>query len=174
MNQKITRGIIAGLAVLTFGLIVGGQQISAQAASKSKSVTLPKSYRGKWYLYGGMDTISNKKAPVFSYARLNLATKKITFGVYTTNTPDLKEPVWQLSYVAPLTYVKKVTKAHKVKYRAVLRITSGDPALTLSRTKVKVKVLGKKVKALRIHVAGETAYAFRQPLRSHAISDLLS
>lgn len=168
--NKWVKGFIVSLASVSFFGVAS--TIPVHAASKA--VALPKSYRGNWYLYGGGEAVGKKKAPIFSYARVNLAPKKVTYGVYTSKTPALNKPVWQVEFAAPLTYTKKVAKkTHKVSYRMVLRMTSGTPAITLSKTKVKVKILGKKVQALRVKISGTKFYAFRQPLPSHSVGDLL-
>jgi len=169
MNRWV-KGVMVSLAsVSLFGV---ASTIPVHAASKT--VALPKSYRGNWYLYAGGEVVGKKKTPVFSYARVNLAPKKVTYGVYTATTPTLKKPTWQVSFVAPLTYTKRVAKkTHKVSCRMVLRMTSGTPAITLNKTKVKVKILGKKVQALRVKISGKNFYAFRQPLPSHSVGDLL-
>jgi len=168
--NKWVKGLIVSLASVSFFGVAS--TIPVHAASKA--VALPKSYRGSWYLYGGAETVSKKKAPVFSYARVKLAPKKVTYSICTSTAPTLKKPVWQVSFVAPLIYTKKVAKkTHKVSYRMVLRMTSGTPAITLSKTKVKVKILGKKVQALQVKISGTKFYAFRQPLPSHSVGDLL-
>ncbi|WP_125764141.1 hypothetical protein [Levilactobacillus mulengensis] len=168
--NKWVKGLIVSLASVSFFGVAS--TIPVHAASKA--VALPKSYRGSWYLYGGAETVGKKKAPVFTYARVKLAPKKVTYSICTSTAPTLKKPVWQVSFVAPLIYTKKVAKkTHKVSYRMVLRMTSGTPAITLSKAKVKVKILGKKVPALRVKVSGTKFYAFRQPLPSHSVGDLL-
>jgi len=49
----------------------------------------------------------------------------------------------------------------------------GESLAILGKTKVKVKVLNKRVKALRINLDGDLVYAFRRPLQSHAMDALL-
>jgi len=169
-RNKWVKGLIVSLASVSFFGVASTMPVHAA----SKAVALPKSYRGSWYLYGGAEAVSKKKAPVFTYARVKLAPKKVTYSICTSTAPTLKKPVWQVSFVAPLIYTKKVAKkTHKVSYRMVLRMTSGTPAITLSKAKVKVKILGKKVPALRVKVSGTKFYAFRQPLPSHSVGDLL-
>lgn len=52
------------------------------------------------------------------------------------------------------------------------RIDDSVTLMTLGKTKVNVKVLGKKVTALRLRADGTNVYAFRKPLRTHALSDI--
>lgn len=167
--HKIIKGCLLMLASFSFFAVVG--TTTGQAASKT--VALPKSYRGTWYLYGGVSMDSANKLPVFTVVRLKLQSKKLNLGVYTTNTPDLKSQAWQLSIASPVTYTKRIKKGHPAVYRVLPRSMEGESLAILGKTKVKVKVLNKRVKALRINLDGDLVYAFRRPLQSHAMDALL-
>ncbi|AWP47478.1 hypothetical protein DIS17_12030 [Levilactobacillus brevis] len=163
--KKGLKGIV--LAVASLGVFAMVSSTTANAASKT---TLPKSYRGTWYIYGGSDT--EDKVTAYAVAKLNLTNKKMGYKVYTTTKKQLTSLKWQLSAAFPTIYSKKVNNKKKVTYRVKARIDDSVTLMTLGKTKVNVKVLGKKVTALRLRADGTNVYAFRKPLRTHALSDI--
>ncbi|MCZ2118985.1 hypothetical protein LKM50_03385, partial [Levilactobacillus brevis] len=98
--------------------------------------------------------------------------KKMGYKVYSTTKKQLTSLKWQLSAAFPTIYSKKVNNKKKVTYRVKARIDDSVTLMTLGKTKVNVKVLGKKVTALRLRADGTNVYAFRKPLRTHALSDI--
>lgn len=164
--KKMMRGLLLFVASLGMFAMASGTA-TADAATKT---ALPQSYRGTWYVYFGEGSV--KKAKTYVVLKLKLTNKKLGYKIYTTPKKNLTSLKWQGTGALATAYSKKINQKKKVVYRVHARIDS-ETLMVLGKSKVKVKVLNKKVTALRLRLEDTNIYAFRKPLRTHALTNIV-
>ncbi|WP_125582048.1 hypothetical protein [Levilactobacillus cerevisiae] len=158
--HKFVKGCLLMLASFSFFAVVG--TTTGQAASKT--VALPKSYRGTWYAYLVTDRTHHVKYYYTYQLRMTDRLQTTKYGI--SSHTNLSHATTQATTKIGVTYQRTVSKKNRVSYRVrMLRDQTSLGKYWLTT----VKVQGKPTTALAWddEDGDDVVYAFRKLQRTH-------